>query len=125
MRIQSCWITGDDFGRIISAALKTGSGIGEIIPAQGKELLDINEAGARFLAAYDPNIRVRRAPFALLRFAGLFDADIRALVSLDMYYDDLQEGEPDREVWRRFAEPVMDFKDYAAYVRETGDFPVK
>ncbi len=126
VRLESYWIAGDDYGRIVAAALKNGAGAGgEIVPVQGPELLGLNEAGRRFIAAYDPGLRLRQMPFAVLRALGLFSGQIRELGSLLKYYRTFYEPEPDPAIWGRLARPTMNIAEYAAYIRATGDFPRK
>jgi uncharacterized protein YbjT (DUF2867 family) len=119
------WISGDDYGRIISAALSNHIGMGEILRVQGTEKISVEAAGARFARAYDPSIRERRIPFWMLKLGGFFHPHARELATLLDFYSRYQEPEPIVSIWDRFAKPLMTLETYADYVREVRDFPRK
>jgi uncharacterized protein YbjT (DUF2867 family) len=119
------WIAGDDYARMISAGLKSGAGIEEIVPVQGHDAFSLEEAGRLFIEAYDRRIRVRNVPFWLIKMAGWFNKDAGELATVMEMSGAHAEPAPDPETWRRFAEPKLTIPGYAAYSRETGDFPQK
>jgi hypothetical protein len=119
------WVSGDDYGRMVSAALTRDLGREEVVPVQGPERLGLEEAGRRFIRAYDPSIGVRKVPFWMVRLLGLVNADVQELVHLFGMYSRWREPAPVPEVWERFGKPRLDATGYAAYVRQTGDFPQK
>ncbi len=124
-KLSSYWISADDYGRIVSASLAKNIGMGEIVPVMGKEILPIEDAAARFIAAYDSTIKQKRAPFFILRLAGFVNAKAKELYTLLGLYGQWQEPPPDPAVWERFARPEMDLAAYARYVKDNGDFPQK
>lgn len=123
--LLSYWISGDDYARMISTALETGKGAEKTIVVQGKELLDSNEAGRRFIQTYDSSIKMKKVPMFMLRLMGLFSGQMGELVKLFDHYAANPEKEPDPEIWKEYGEPEMSIEDYANYIQETGDFPTK
>lgn len=125
VRLEPWWISGDDYGRMISSALKTGAGQGEAIPVQGPQKVPWQEAAQRFARAWDLKMRVRRLPFILLRATGLVSVQARELAEVLKVSGQLNESEPDPSVRQRFGSPALTIEGYAEYVRRTGDFPQK
>lgn len=123
--LNSFWIAGDDMGRALSRALSENLGVEERIPLQGPERLTLGEAGRRFIALYDPEVRVHKLPFWMLRFAGLFAWQARELANLFDVYKNFQEPPPDPSVWETYGKPALTVERYAEYVKKTGDFPQK
>lgn len=123
--MEPYWISGDDYGRIISAALSSDKGINETIPVQGRSKFSLHEAAKQFIEAYDSSIKTVRVPFWALKFAAPFSAQVNEFVSLLKFCHNYVEPAPNPAVWKKYAEPIMDIKAYAAYVRRTGDFPQK
>ena len=119
------WIAGDDYGRMVAAALKKKVGLNENIIIQGPEKLTMEEAGRRFIKAYDPSLSMRRIPFWLLKAMGIFSTDAKELVSLFKICDEIKEKSPDPAVWEELSKPSMTIEAYAGYARGTGDFPQK
>lgn len=125
VRLAPYWVAGDDYGRMISKALKDKSGMGEIIPVQGSEKFSLDEAAAFFINAYDPSIQLKHIPFFILRAVGLFSARARDFATLLKLESGREEPAPDPNVWLKFGRPEMSIAGYAAYVRRTADFPQK
>jgi len=119
------WIAGDDYGRMIAAALSKNLGVNEMVPVQGPERLTMAAAGRRFIQAYDKNIRSWPLPAVLLRAAGLINKDAKELADLLSFGGRHGEPAPDPRVWERFGKPALSVEGYAGYVRATGDFPRK
>jgi uncharacterized protein YbjT (DUF2867 family) len=124
-RLAPYWVSGDDYGRIVSAALSKNVGVEETVPVQGPEAISLGQAARRFIQAYDPVIRILRVPFWVLRGFGMLNAQARELVNLLDVYDQVTEPAPNPAVWERFARPELTIETYAAYSRRTGDFPQK
>lgn len=123
--LEPYWIAGDDYGRMISAALSDDKGVNETIPVQGRNKLSLHDAARQFIEAYDSSIKTARVPFWTLKLAAPFSAQVNEFVSLLKFCRNYTEPTPDPVVWKKYAEPVMDIKAYAAYVHRTGDFPQK
>jgi uncharacterized protein YbjT (DUF2867 family) len=123
VRLEPYWVAGDDYGRWVSAALREGKGMEEIVPVQGPEKISFAGAAARFAAAYG-GLRVRSLPAWVLRLAALVSADAR---ELRWVFDLSSEPEPvpDPLTWRKFGLPAMTVEAYAAYAKQTHDFPQK
>jgi uncharacterized protein YbjT (DUF2867 family) len=124
-KLEPYWVAGDDYGRIISTALSRGSGVGQMIPVQGPEKLAVETAARRFIAAYDPALRITHAPFWILQAMGLLNSEAKELAQLLKLYGHVDEPPPEPAVWEAYGRPTMKIEDYAAYCRETGDFPQK
>lgn len=124
-RLEPYWIAGDDYARMISAALTGGRGVEEVVPAQGPEKLSLDDAARVFIAAYDRSIRVRTVPLWALKMAGWFNREAKEFATVLEETARYPEPAPDEAVWNKYARPAMDIAAYAAYVRRTGDFPQK
>jgi uncharacterized protein YbjT (DUF2867 family) len=122
---RSHWISGDDYGRMISAALSKNIGQEEAVPAQGLAEMSFEDAERAFIAAYDPSMKIRTNPAWLLKLAGLFNAQARELSILLGIQSRRREPSPNEQTWERYARPLMDIRAYAQYIRDSGDFPQK
>ena len=96
-----------------------------MVPVQGPEKVDLETAAGRFIAAYDPAIKIMHVPGWILRLAGLVNAKAKELATLLKVYGQVDEPAPDRQVWDTYGLPTMKIEDYAKYCRETKDFPQK
>ena len=119
---EAHWVAGEDYGRMVSAALSKDLGRGQVVPVQGKETLSLEAAADRFIRAYDPSIGKRGLPFWLLRLAGVFNVQARELASLLKAYAGRREPAPDPVVRDLYGEPLLTPEAYADYARRTGDF---
>ena len=124
-KLEPYWVAGDDYGRMISTALSRGSGVEKIIPVQGPEKLGVEDAARRFIAAYDPAIRIMHIPGWIIRAAGFFNVQAKELSQLLQVYGQIDEPAPDRTIWETYGQPGMKIEDYAAYSHSAGDFPQK
>jgi uncharacterized protein YbjT (DUF2867 family) len=124
-QMRPYWIAGDDMGRILSKALLKNLGVGERIPVQGTESMTLLEAGQRFAAATDPTISVKEIPLWLIRAIGVVSSQAKDFAALIKVSNEIPEPAPDPLVWGKYEKPLMTVEDYAAYVKQTGDFPQK
>jgi uncharacterized protein YbjT (DUF2867 family) len=123
--LKCYWVAGDDMGRMISVALEDGIGKNETIAVQGPEKLSLHEAAQRFVQAYDPAIKIKRAPVWILKLLSPFHKQIREFSSLLKYYGNKEDPSPKTEIREKFGQPEMTIERYAEYVLKTGDFPQK
>ncbi|OVE75312.1 hypothetical protein BVX98_07830 [bacterium F11] len=119
------WVAGDDHARLVSASLGITSTVEKIIPVQGPEPLTFEEAGRRFIAAYEPTMKFKTFPMMMLKMLGLFSADAKELATLFQVYGGMKESPPDYSKWPKLPKPSMTIEAYAGYCRATGDFPQK
>lgn len=124
-RMKPYWVAGDDLGRIVSAALKEKNSQEKHIPVQGPENLSLEEAGRRFIHAYDRSMRIKSIPLFFIRAAGLFSAQAKDFATLMDVSNDLTENPPHSLLNGKLPSPSMTVEAYAGYCRATGDFPQK
>lgn len=122
---RSHWISGDDYGRMISAALSKNIGQEEAVPAQGLAEMSFEDAERAFIAAYDSEVKIRTIPAWLLKLAGLFNAQAQELSILLDIQSRRSEPSPNEKIWERYARPLMNIESYARYAKDSGDFPQK
>jgi uncharacterized protein YbjT (DUF2867 family) len=119
------WVAGDDYARMVVASLKNDGLVEKNIPVQGPESLSLEEAGRRFISAYDPSIKMKTIPLMLLKMAGMFSTQVKDFVTLIKLSTSMTESPPDYAKWPGIPKPSMTVESYAGYCRATGDFPHK
>lgn len=119
------WVAGDDMARWVVGALRSEPWHNRTITVQGPEPLTFDEAARRFVAAWDPGIKVTHFPLWPLALAGCFKAEIGNFVTLMRLTSAFAEEFQSKEVWDALGPPQLKIEGYADYVRATGDFPKK
>jgi len=123
--VELYWIAGDDYGRQVSAALRSESAENKTYVIQGPEALTFEEAVHRFIAAYNPELRMKQIPLGMLRIGGWFSSELRFLRALMIFTRDHHLGFHATSAWRDLGEPVLRIEDYVRYARDSGDWPGK
>jgi uncharacterized protein YbjT (DUF2867 family) len=120
------WISGDDYARQVSAALRSDRSIGKIYQPQGPELLTIRQAMERFTRAWAKDrLRIVPMPLRLMRLGRGLSGQMHYLTSLlDMTRDHFSRI--DRQaIPTDLPAANMTIEDYVKYVERTGDWPAK
>ncbi len=118
------WIAGDDYARQVTEAFRQGRR-DRVYEVQGPEPLGFDEAARRFIAAYDPSIRLRHMPLWPMRLAAMFQPQFHTLVQLSDWCSTHREENWSEETWADLGRPEMTVEDYAEYIKATGDWPSK
>lgn len=118
------WIAGDDYARMVGAAMSREEAVNQVYIAQGPEQVSLRDAVARLARATRPRRRVLPVPRSALRCAALALAKPRYLNDL---FDISWKWTTDfrGEAAHAFARPRMTIQDYAQYVESNDDWPRK
>jgi uncharacterized protein YbjT (DUF2867 family) len=119
------WVAGDDMARWVVGALRSERWYNRAITVQGPEPLAFREAAERFVAAWDPTIRVTHFPLWPLRLAGMFKPEIGNFVTLMRLTSAFAEAFQSQDVWDALGPPQLTIEGYVDYIRATDDFPRK
>ena len=119
------WVAGDDMARWVVGALRSERWHNRTITVQGPEPLTFREAARRFVAAWDPGIKVTHFPLWPLRLAGMFMAQIGNFATLMRLTSAFAEEFQSQDVWDALGPPQLNIEEYVDYIRATGDFPSK
>lgn len=115
------WIAGDDYGRMVAAALRTEDSLNRIYPIQGPEPVGLAEAFRRFCAAMGGRwIRVPM-PRRALAVAARFSSEARYLRDLLDWTFRWVAPYPGGLSHAALGAPLMKIEDYAAYVKDRRD----
>jgi uncharacterized protein YbjT (DUF2867 family) len=118
------WLAGDDYGLMLTYALKKGLK-NRIFYAQGWINLRWDEVGKEFCRAYKPEAKIVHYPLFMVKLLSYFDP---ALISVYQLLCEMNAG-PEKfmgeETWNELHRPEMTIADYVEYMRETGDIPDK
>lgn len=107
------WISSADYAKTVVAAINRPESWNRHYPVQGAEALDPATAMKRFVAVFDPRLKVKAFPVWMIRVIGLFNANMRFLAHMFAYF----ERQPDPfyadGTWRDLGRPTATIEDFA------------
>ena len=119
------WVAGDDLARWVVGALRSERWHNRTIIVQGPEPLTFRDAAERFVAAWQPGLRITHLPLWPLALIGRFKPEIGNFVTLMRLTSAFEEAFQSRDVWDGLGPPQLTIEGYVEYLRATGDFPRK
>lgn len=109
------WIAAQDFAaQVVTAIEKRALLANRIFNVQGLEALSFAEAAQRYAAAQPENLKILRLPLALLRFAGLWNAEQHSIYELMAHFDRRQERFVSEDTWQLLGKPRIRFDEFAS-----------
>ena len=119
------WITGDDYARQVSAAMRSDRAANRIYTMQGAHGVSMSEAVARFAKAHPRKLSTFTLPRIVLPALSLIASQPRYLRDLlDMTYLSNTTFAA-QETFDELGRAEMIIEDYVQYMLETGDVPRK
>jgi uncharacterized protein YbjT (DUF2867 family) len=119
------WVAGDDLARWVVGALGSEPWHNRTITVQGPEPLTFRQAAQRFVAAWQPGLRITHTPLWPLALIGRFKPQIGDFVTLMRVTSAFEEAFQSRDVWDALGPPQLTIEGYVDSIRSTGDFPKK
>jgi uncharacterized protein YbjT (DUF2867 family) len=116
--VQNWWISSDDYARQVLNAINNPRAQNRHYLMQGPELLTPQQVFARFIAAYDPAMRVQSFPLWLVRAMGVFNAQMRFGGYMISYFEQTMV-EPFRAqtTWDDLGKPTVTIDEYARQLK--------
>lgn len=109
------WIAAQDYAAQVVAALRQRDRAqNHVFPVQGPEALTFAEAARRYVQAAGGGLRLSRMPLALLRLAGLINAEQREIYRLMAHYTQRRESFVSADTWALLGQPTTTIEAFAA-----------
>ncbi|MBZ0264393.1 NAD(P)H-binding protein [bacterium] len=111
------WVAALDYAKTVVAAFRNEKYRNEIVNIQGPESVSMDEVVSRFVAKYDPKMKVRTVPLWLLKLGKPFSPMAKHTERL-LYYT-MSKAEPmlSQKTWNDLHRPTMKVEDYAEYYK--------
>jgi uncharacterized protein YbjT (DUF2867 family) len=121
---RSYWIAGDDYGRMVSEALRKEI-TDKTYNVQGPEALSFDEAARRFIEALGRKMKIVHMPKMALRAGSLFSPAVKDLLRLFQFCERNPEEQQSLAAWRELYRPRMTIEEYVLYMQTAMDVPRK
>lgn len=109
------WIAARDYATQVVAALQQrDQAQNRTFAVQGPEALTFAEAAQRYVRAVGGGLGLSRMPLALLRLAGLIDAEQREIYRLMAHYTQRRESFMSADTWALLGQPTTTIEAFAA-----------
>jgi uncharacterized protein YbjT (DUF2867 family) len=112
------WLSSDDYAKEVLAAFQLPQYWNKHVPVQGPEAVDPLKAMARFVAAFNPDLKIKTVPVWVIKALGLFNARMRFAGYMFSYFETM-EDEPfyGDSPWREQGRPTTTIEEFARFQR--------
>lgn len=112
------FISGKDYGRMVSEAFRAEDDNNHEYDIQGTEGLTLNEAAHLFLKNYQHGpLKITGIPMFLIKAMGLVNAEMHYISKIMDAMNHYPEPEPDEETWKKLGKPRITLSKYARKVK--------
>lgn len=115
--IKVYWISVADYARQVTAAFRQPDAMPTDMAVQGPEAITVREAMKRFVAGYDPTLKIRVAPLWAMRLIGVFNPRMRFVAHLFAYFGNHEDPFYAAGTWKALGKPTTTLADFAASLR--------
>ena len=117
------WVAGHDYGTWVAKAFAEPTFRNRFFYVQGSEAIRFPDAVKRFRDKYDPRLKLRKIPSAVLQMGALFSPRLNHLKRLAQDTRQKEEVLKAEETWELLGPPTMSLEQYVDYMQTTADIP--
>lgn len=112
------WVSSDDYAKAVVAAIQRPHLWNKHYPIQGTEAMDPETAMKRFIAVYDPMLKIKSFPVWMIRIIGFFSPHMRFLAHLFGYFERQPDPFYSEITWKELGKPTISIEEFARLHRQ-------
>lgn len=107
------WIAGKDFGEMaVTAVVNSNHNETKDYLMQGKEAILFEDAVKRYAATFSPNLKVKIAPYWILKTIGLFNKEVKFFAQMAKFFKDYKEELRAEQTWNELGHPTRTIETF-------------
>lgn len=116
-KINIYWITVSDYAQQVVKAFENPESMPEHCAVQGPEAIPVRQAMKRFVASYDPTLKIRIAPLWVIKLIGLFNPKMKFVAHLFEYFGNHEDPFYAEQTWQKLGKPKTTLEMFAQKIR--------